>query len=248
MATGGLIKGAVLGRRSGVKSRPRGEPKRRSPPEISSDDVFESTSRQRLPGVDQKYRTRYLEVLTAAARQFSERGYQATTTKHIGDDLGVQQGSLYYYIPSKEHALEQICTVAIDGYVKFSVRVKNSRTPVAEKIRELVRLHLSTLEIRPSFFRVFQENRKDLGDDARHRIGAQIREYEKNVETIFRQGVRHRQLRRNLDTQLAALTLLGACNAVSVWWGKRTSAPISMIAEHIADMALQGTLTYQTGQ
>jgi TetR/AcrR family transcriptional regulator, cholesterol catabolism regulator len=199
-------------------------------------------------GTERKYTRRYLEVLTAAARQFSVKGYHSATTKHIADELGVQQGSLYYYIKSKEAALEQICEVAIEGYVTFSVRVRNSRKPASEKIARLVQLHLQTLEERPSFFKVFQENRKDLGDEARHKIGRQIREYEKNVEALFRQGVRTGEFRVDLNTLHAALTLLGACNSVAVWWQVRSSAPVAEIASEITEMLLAGVTSRPQGK
>jgi TetR/AcrR family transcriptional regulator, cholesterol catabolism regulator len=215
------------------------------PPGVLSDnggpDLIEIVGqRSTRPSIARKYRQRYLEVLTAAARVFAERGYHAATTKHIADAIGMQQGSLYYYIKSKEIALEQICQVAIDGYVGFSAQVRRSHKPASEKLRTVIVLHLSTLDHRPSFFKVFQENRKDLGDKARHNIGRQIREYENAIEAIFRQGVRAGEFRQDLDTLHATLTLLAACNAVSVWWQVRSSTPIPEIATQIADMLLGG--------
>lgn len=237
--TGASKHRSIAAEKRAASNEPADYRKRRNPPAVSGDDIFEMPTTE-LNGSKHKYRQRYLEILTAAARQFSERGYQAATIKHIADALGVQPGSLYYYIPSKEHALEQICEVAIDGYVRFSVEVKTSRLPAADKIRRLIALHLSTLEDRPSFFRVFQENRKDLGDTVRHRIGAQIREYEKNVEAIFRQGIRSGEFPQALNTVHATLTLLGACNSVAIWWNKRSPTSIPELSKDIADMLLNG--------
>jgi hypothetical protein len=140
-------------------------------------------------------------------------------------------------------ALEQICQIAIDGYVAFSARVRRSRKPASEKLREIIELHLSTLNHRPSFLKVFQENRKELGNEARRKIGRQIREYEQAIEGIFRQGVRDGVFRADLDALHATLTLLAACNAVSVWWQVRSSAPIPEIATGIADMLLCGAFS-----
>jgi TetR/AcrR family transcriptional regulator, cholesterol catabolism regulator len=228
---------------AGVRRKPLRPPRNLSEKRTGSEliEILSEGSTQQSSA--RKYRQRYLEVLSAAARAFAERGYHAATTKHIADEIGVQQGSLYYYIRSKEIALEQICEVAIEGYVSFSTRVRRSRKPASEKLRTIIELHLSTLDHRPSFFKVFQENRNDLGDQARHKIGRQIREYEKAIEAIFRQGVRSGEFRKDLDTLHATLTLLAACNAVSVWWRVRSSAPIPEIATHIADMLLCGVST-----
>ncbi|MGD9920316.1 MAG: TetR family transcriptional regulator [Pseudorhodoplanes sp.] len=189
---------------------------------------------------EKKYRARYLEVLNAAAKLFSAKGYQAATTTHIAEELGIHQASLYYYLKSKEQALEQICEIAIDGYVRFSQAIRKSRQPVTTKLRKLIFMHLITLELRPNFFKVFQENRKDLGDQARHRIGQQIRTYESNVESIIRQGIRAGALRADLNPVRATLALLALCNSVAVWWHVRSDEAIQLIAKDLADIFIKG--------
>lgn len=188
-----------------------------------------------------KYRARYLEVLNAAAKLFSIRGYQSATTAQIAEQLGIHQASLYYYLKSKEQALEQICEIAIEGYVRFSRSIRNSREPATAKLRHLIVMHLHTLEVRPNFFKVFQGNRKDLPDAARHRIGRQTRTYEENVAAIIRQGIRAGALRADLDAGHATLALLALCNSVVVWWPIRSGAPIRTIADELADIFIAGT-------
>lgn len=187
-----------------------------------------------------KYTAKYLLVLDAAARQFSEKGYHVATTKDIAESLGVQQGSLYYYIRSKEAALEQICFVAMKGYVDFSAEIRRSRKPTAEKIEELVFRHLQTLDERPDFFRVFLAHRQELSTEPRHELGRQIREYEANVEGILRQGVRRGELRADCDCRIAALGLMGMCNAVVGWHAKRGKQPVRDIASELSRMVIGG--------
>lgn len=187
-----------------------------------------------------KYTARYLQVLNAAAHQFAEKGYHVATTKDIAESLGVQQGSLYYYIRSKEAALEQICFVAMKGYVDFSAEIRRSRKPTAEKLEELVFRHLQTLEERPDFFRVFLAHRQELSTEPRHELGRQIREYEANVEAILLQGVRRAELRANCDCRSAALGLIGMCNAVVGWHAKRGNQPVREIAAGLSRMVVDG--------
>jgi AcrR family transcriptional regulator len=191
-------------------------------------------------GSSVKYTAKYLQVLEAAARQFSEKGYHVATTKDIAESLGVQQGSLYYYIRSKEAALEQICFVAMKGYVDFSAEIRRSRKPTTEKLEELVYRHLQTLEERPDFFRVFLAHRQELSEQPRHDLGRQIREYEANVEGILRQGVRRGELRKDCDCHVAALGVMGMCNAVVGWHAKRGKQPVRHIAAELARMVVSG--------
>lgn len=190
--------------------------------------------------IQEKYAARYIQILEAAASEFSDKGYHVATTKGIAERAGIQQGSIYYYIKSKEAALEQICLVAIQGYVAFSEEVRKSRREPTQKIRELIFNHLITLEDRPEFFKVFMTHRQHLGDDARHDIGRQIRQYESNVEAVLRQGARKGAFRADIDCVNAALALLGMCNSVTVWWGKRSNDTISKIVQDFGDIFLRG--------
>lgn len=187
-----------------------------------------------------KYRLRYLEVLMAAAKIFSEKGYHLATTTEIAEELGVHQSTLYYYLKSKEQALEQICAVAIEGYVGFSEEIRKRKGSVSAKVRDVMFQHIITIRDRPSFFKVFQSNRKDLGAAARHGIGRKIRRYESNVEAILKQAATAGAMRTNVNTLHAAMALIALCNSVSIWWPIRSAEPIERIADELAEMFLAG--------
>jgi AcrR family transcriptional regulator len=48
------------------------------------------------------------EVIAAATRIFYERGYTAATVQEVADELGINKGSLYYYIRTKDDLLDRI--------------------------------------------------------------------------------------------------------------------------------------------
>ena len=58
---------------------------------------------------------RRAELVRAAARLFSERGYHGTSMQHLGDALGIQRGSLYAHIGSKVAAVVRIAPGAAIG-------------------------------------------------------------------------------------------------------------------------------------
>ena len=190
--------------------------------------------------MQKKYTARYIQVLEAATRAFSQKGYHVATTKDIADQLGIQQGSLYYYIESKEAALEAICLLAIEGYVAFSETITHSRAAPEQKIRELVEHHLETIRHRSALFKVFMNHRQQLREEARHEIGRQIRQYEQNVESIIRQGMCKKAFRPDVDPALASMALLGMCNFASVWWGKRATSDLSAVCDQFADILVAG--------
>jgi AcrR family transcriptional regulator len=63
------------------------------------------TARERITKDPEERRQ---ELIDAAERLFMEKGYEATAVSDIVQDVGVAQGTFYYYFPSKEEILEAV--------------------------------------------------------------------------------------------------------------------------------------------
>ena len=48
------------------------------------------------------------EILDAAERLFSGKGYNHTTINHILDEVQIAKGTFYYYFKSKEEVMDAI--------------------------------------------------------------------------------------------------------------------------------------------
>ena len=57
----------------------------------------------------QKYAQKKVVAIEAAAAVFADKGFHGATTQDIASEIGIQQGSLYYYFKSKEQALQEVC-------------------------------------------------------------------------------------------------------------------------------------------
>lgn len=62
------------------------------------------------------------ELLEASLELFLEKGYDKTAVKDIVKKVGVTQGLLYYYFPSKEDILKELAEYYKDKYVSFLTR------------------------------------------------------------------------------------------------------------------------------
>ena len=93
------------------------------------------------------------EIADAAARVFAERGYHGTTTQAIADVLGMRQASLYYYFPSKEAALEEVCARGTDGFAESAERVMQQDVPPLDKLTLLIASHLAPIETMRDYVR-----------------------------------------------------------------------------------------------
>src|SRR3954471_10185102 len=134
-------------------------------------------------------RRRAAEIIDAAARVFAEHGFHGASTQDIADVLGIRQASLYYYFPSKEVALEQVCVRGTEGYVEAAAAIAAAPGTASEKVYRLIEAHLSPMLDRADFVITFQRERRFLPPESRRRIGRLTRRYERLVEDVLKAGV-----------------------------------------------------------
>jgi AcrR family transcriptional regulator len=180
------------------------------------------------------------EIIDAAARVFAERGYHGTTTQAIADVLGMRQASLYYYFPSKEAALEEVCARGTDGFVEAAERVAQQDLPSLEKLAGLIAAHLAPIETMPDYVRVFINERRYLPDASRKRIGRKSRRLERCFEQVIQAGIDDGSIRPGTDARLAMLAVLGMCNAAINWRASDRSRDTQSIAAGFAQLVVHG--------
>jgi TetR/AcrR family transcriptional regulator, cholesterol catabolism regulator len=185
-------------------------------------------------------RRRAEEIIDAAAAVFAERGYHGASTQDVADRLGMRQASLYYYFPSKEAALEQVCLRSVGDFVERAQAIAGSRGDAADKLAALIQSHLAPVEARGDYVRCFLRERRFLPRDSARRIGRVARRYEGVLQSVIEAGIEAGELRRDLDPRLTALALIGMCNAAMEWYGREPNAPVGRIADRFAALVIDG--------
>jgi TetR/AcrR family transcriptional regulator, cholesterol catabolism regulator len=188
-------------------------------------------------------RRRSAAILDAAAEIFAARGFHGASTQDIADVLGIKQASLYYYFPSKEVALEEVCLRGAEGHLETAISIAAAPDTARDKIRRLIAAHLAPLIDRRPYVRTFLNERQYLPTESRRRIGRLSRAYERLIEDVLKSGVRSGEFRHDLDCRLAALGLLGLINAVAAWYGKEPKAALDRIVSEYARLYLGGIST-----
>jgi AcrR family transcriptional regulator len=189
-----------------------------------------------------KWDRRYKDALDAAAEAFAERGYLGSSTKDIADKLGIQQGSLYYYLPSKEQALAAICELGVQKFVARLGEILDSEAHSSEKLRAAIANHLMPLQTKPEgdYVRVFVHHRHQLPSGPRQAVAALARRYHNLIERLFLEGVRCGDFRSDLNPILAAHAMLGLCNSVTSARALPPGSSIDSIIEEYADILTWG--------
>jgi hypothetical protein len=85
------------------------------------------------------------EVLRAAARLFFDRGYAATSTADIARALGLQRGSVYYYLSTKEDLLYELVRDRYASGTALLERLRNDPRDAPTKLRRLIEEHVAEI-------------------------------------------------------------------------------------------------------
>jgi AcrR family transcriptional regulator len=87
-------------------------------------------------------RPREAELLATATRLFRQRGFHATSMQDLAEALGMNRGSLYHYIASKDDLLWAILSGALDRLTERVVPELARDAPARERLSRAIHEHL----------------------------------------------------------------------------------------------------------
>ncbi len=160
--------------------------------------------------------TRRSELTRQAARLFAERGYHGTSIGDVAEALGVQKGTVYTYIASKQDLLFGTMSDGAEAFHGALDRVSEELRP-SHKIRLAMRAHLRVVQEQLDVATVFVREWRYLEGERRDEIVRERRRYEERWRALFREGRELGELRTDLDEAAAALLVLSALNWAYTW-------------------------------
>jgi AcrR family transcriptional regulator len=183
------------------------------------------------------------EVTREAAKLFAQKGYHGTSIGDIAEALGVQKGSLYSHIASKEDLLYETMREGAEAFHAALDAIPED-TPAVDKIRLALRGHLRVVAEQLDVATVFVQEWRYLEGERRDEIVAERRRYEERIRDLFREGRELSELRADLDETAAALLLLSAANWAYTWLqpGRDTDE----IADRFFALLVDGMRGYST--
>ncbi len=157
------------------------------------------------------------QILEAALQCFARHGYDKTSTEVIAKEAGVSQGIIFHYFKTKEGLFTAIVKKGIEGFDRCVERAERSGLPPREKIVLLMRAMgemaradpaRTSLIIRQLFQMTLDPEKVEFLGIAR--VIGTIRE-------AFEEGKKSGAFREDLDSETAALSVLGIYLANYVW-------------------------------
>ena len=173
------------------------------------------------------------DVILAAGRLFAAKGYDGTSMRDLGRELGLLGSSLYSHVGSKQDLLVEVVRRGAALFEASAERALGVPGTARDRLRTLVTGHLDVVLDHRDEVRTFLNEARSLGPDVRQPIFDARNQYEEAFRSVLKDGVADGSLRDDLDEALDAILLLSALNAVERWFDDAGRLTRSDLADHI---------------
>jgi len=186
------------------------------------------------------------QILEVAMKVFRERGYHAASMQEIADAVGMQKGSLYYYISGKQELLFMILDRAIDTITARVEEIYRSDLSPKEKLWQAIVNHVEVVSERQDMLTILLRERHALSPNQQAVIDEKRVAYERLFQRILTEGVRAGEF-REMDVKIVSFGILGMCNWLYQWYSSEGRLSAKEIGDIFADIVFRGVVV-QDGQ
>ena len=185
-------------------------------------------------------RSRKAQIDRTATAMFRARGFAATSMRELATELGLEAGSLYSHIKSKEEILHRVCFgLAEEFFAGFAAATADTAVPVAAQLRQAIEAHVRVLAGDSAASAVFLHEWRHLSEPARTEFLALRDRYEAAFRALIQRGIAQGELHAP-DAAFAALTLLASLNWLPAWYRPDGKLTPDEIAHRLAEQLLGG--------
>jgi AcrR family transcriptional regulator len=179
------------------------------------------------------------DILEAAAQIFREKGYHATSMQDIAKAVDLRKASLYHHFDGKQKILVELLDMSLDILINELEVVVQTQVPPDEKLRLSIRSYLKSLSENIDLASVLLLEHRSLEPKLRKEHIPRRDRYEELWRGIIEEGVSAGVFSCN-DPGLATKAVLGIANWTIMWYQKDGSLSATEIADHSANLILNG--------
>jgi AcrR family transcriptional regulator len=181
------------------------------------------------------------EVLNAAAKVFSERGYSDASVQDVADELGILKGSLYHYIRTKEDLLFWLLEEVhrdVEEILDEIAEIEdlNPLERLDLYVRRQVMYNLENLER----ISIYYQDLDRLSEPRRKHILDRRAEHDRFITSLISDAQKQGLANPDLDARLLSNCLFATIIWTYRWYKPRGRASREAVAELCANFARAG--------
>jgi len=187
----------------------------------------------------QQEKTKRQAIREAAARLFRDKGYSATSMRDLARAVQLKAPSLYNHIKSKEEILQYICFDNARRFLEGMREVETMDSSAADKVRELLRLHIRIATEDVTSVTAFNDEWRHLSEPHLTEFKALRRDYENRFRAIIEAGIRAGEF-KELDPTIMLYTLFSSIRWLYDWYREDKTDRLPQLEREIIRIVMEG--------
>lgn len=181
------------------------------------------------------------EILKVSKSLFKDKGYAGASMREIAEASGIETASLYYHFSSKERILKEVCYEIADAFMLSlkELRAFDADNPVEKVLIKAISNHLDIVIANSDASAVFLNEWRMLSKSNKDSFKAARKKYESYFTHLIQQGVEQGVFKKNLNVEMATVTILSTLNSTYNWYKPSKSEDVN-ISKELKKILLNG--------
>ena len=178
-------------------------------------------------------------IYEAATDLIYQNGYEAVSLRQLASAVGIQAGSLYNHIASKQDLLYKLTsTIMVDLNRALEEELHGVDDP-SEQLKTFIRFHISYYAARKKQVFIGNFELRSLQDENYRQIVLLRDQYEKRLVDILEAGAKN-GCWAAADMRMTARALIPMLTGVCVWYDPRGGYSIHDLVEKYSSLIFNG--------
>jgi AcrR family transcriptional regulator len=182
------------------------------------------------------------DIIAAATKVFSERGYHAASMTEIAETVGMRKPSLYHHVRKKEDLLFAIHEQLILQLTAETEAAIAAAADPSEQLAACIRVALSFVSRHRDAVTVFLQESREVRGDRWSDLVARRDAYEHMVQAAIAEGIEEGSFVA-VPPQIASKAILAMANWGYTWFDPEGPLSAEDVADVFAGIALRGLQT-----
>jgi AcrR family transcriptional regulator len=178
-------------------------------------------------------------ILESAAQVIRQKGFHGASMADIAEAVQLQKASLYHHFSSKQDILLELLDKALEMVTERMDLVMAEKLPSDEKLRLAIRSYLNTLSEQGDLVSVLLLEHRSLDPEYHLKHIPHRDKFENMWRDLIQEGVDTGVFSVE-DIALTVRGLMGVMNWTITWYRPMGRLSIDEIADHFADLFLNG--------
>lgn len=187
----------------------------------------------------QSVSSRKQEILQAARRLFSQKGFQNASMRDLAQALDIKPASLYSHYQSKDEILWEIAIRCAREFLETVLPIAKEKSSVQDRLDRMIRAHVAVIIRNLDASAIFFGEWTHLDEPRRSEYADLINRYESAFVTIIQDGM-ETGVFRTVKPRFITSMLIAALNWIHQWYRPDGEMTIEDIGNEASRFLLAG--------